>query len=598
MTIRKRRLPAIHTGVLLGYAVLTVFMTWPLILHLASSVPGWPGDNMHYVWLLWWFKRAIVDLHASPLFNPFVFFPQGLEMARAEMTWANTILALPLTTFWGPVVAYNSLILLSFILSGFATYLWVWRLTGSYAAGFIAGVVFAFSPYRMAHLPGHLPLMATQWLPFSLYALEELYRSRRLRFAALAGAFFALNAWASWYYFYFALIAVPLYLLLRLGNWRDRLRSRFFWQATALGLAVACLLIAPAAWPFLKFHQEGEMQHAFSTMDDWGANPTDFVVPNLLHPLWGERMRDLVPFQSKLGVEKSLYLGSIPLLLSLIALWKKHGERPVRALGGLALGSFILALGPTLHWAGQRVYLTIPPGAMALLYYLGITPYLTPRLDPTLLMDMQLNHYIFIPLPSLLLYLFVPFTSSMRVIARFGVITVLAVAALAGYGLIFIRERWGSRQRRWVLPSLVVGLILFEFLAVPYPYRMTRLQPRAVDRWLARQPSGVVAELPVEIGLRPLNNYYASTIHQHATILGPTAMTFHPPILEERRQQLASFPDATTLQTLQDWGTTYLLIHTDKVRDPAHLLDQWEMDGRLRLIRCFDALCVYLLPPP
>lgn len=593
MTLTKAgRFAIIHASVLLGFVLLTALMTYPLIFQLAESVPGWPGDNLHYVWLTQWYKRALVDLHISPLSNPFVYVPEGLDMARAEATWANTLLALPLTVLWGPVVAYNGMLLLSFVLTGIATYLWVWRLTGSYKAGFTAGAIFAFSPYRMAHFLGHLPLMPTQWLPFFLYALEELARTRRLRFAALAGLFFALNAWAAWYYFYFSLIAVPLYALIRFRNWQSRMRSPLFWRAVVLCAAVAITLIVPAIRPFLRFHSTGEMQHTFSAIEHWSANPTDFFVPNLLHPLWGEALRKFVPFQWKLWVEKSLYLGMVPLLLAFVPLLKRRDERVTRALVFTALLSFILALGPTLHWAGQRVHLTIPPGAMALLYHLGITPYLASRLDPSLLSDMQLNHYIFIPLPMLLLYLFVPFTASMRSVGRFGVITMLALAALAGRGVAILEERWVGRHTRWALPALVVGAVLFEFLTLPY--EMTTLRPRRVDLWLAEQPNGVVVELPVENGLQPLKDYYA-TVHQQAMVFGPTALTYIPPTISERRERLDSFPDTQSIEALEEYGVTYVLVHTDRFEDWSHQIEAWEATGQLHLIRCFDALCVYAL---
>jgi hypothetical protein len=589
---KSARVTLIHAGVLLGFTSLTALMTYPLVLRMTESVPGWPGDNLHYVWLLWWFKRAIVDLRTSPFFNPFVYAPEGLQMACTEMTWANTLLALPLTIRWGPVVAYNGMLLLSFILTGFATYLWVWRLTGSYAAGFVSGTVFTFSPYRMAHFPGHLPLMPTQWLPFLLYTLEELARTRRLRFAALAGLFFGLNAWASWYYFYFSLLTVPLYVLIRSGDWQRRLRSPFLWQSVALFTATALAMILPATWPFLRLYSTGEMRHTFDMMDLWAANPTDFFVPNLLHPLWGKTLRKLVPFPWKQPVEKSLFLGLIPMLLVLVSLIKRRDEKAVRALAWIALCSFILALGPTLHWLGQRIYVTVPPGAMAVLYHLGVTHYLASRLDPVLLSDMQLNHFVFIPLPMLLLYLFVPFTASMRVVARFGMITMLAFAALAGRGLAILREHWTGRYMRWALPALVVGVVLFEFLALPY--EATALHPRPVDLWLAEQTDGAMAELPVADGLHPLKDYYA-TVHQQSMIFGPASLTFIPPVLPERSERLDSFPDTESIRALQDYETTYVVVHTDEYEDWSNEIEPWETTGQLHLARCFKALCVYKL---
>lgn len=581
-----------HLGVLLGFLILSVLMTYPLTFRMSRSVPGWPGDNLHYVRLLWWFKHALIDRGISPYFNPFVYAPEGLAMARGEVTLANTVFGLPLTAAWGPVVAYNVLLLTSFVLTGFATYLWIWRLTDRRVAGGVAGVIFAFCPYRMAHLPGHLPLMATQWLPFLLYAIEELHRTRNVRFAVWGAFFFAMNAWASWYYLYFALILVPLYVVFRFKRWSRWLRSKRFWKATSVLMVVSLVIILPAALPFLQFYDTGDMQHKFNAMEKWSANPTDFFVPNLLHPLWGEPLRKLVPFQWDLWVEKGLSLGVIPLILATVALMGQWQKRRVRALGIIALTSFSLALGPTLHWAGERVEFTVPTGLMALLYHLRITPYLTQHLDPVLLSDMQTNHYVFVPLPMLFFYLFVPFSKAMRSVGRFGLLTILAVAALAGQGTV---RAWQELRLRRILPWVVVLLVIFEFWSLPY--EMTELEPRPVDRWLAAQPSGVTVELPVKDGLPPLKDYYA-TVHQQPTVFGPTNVTFIPQALEERHERIESFPDAESIKALEDYGTAYVLVHTNEFDNWRQKVGSEEVDDRLQLLRCFETTCVYSLERP
>ena len=59
---------------------------------------------------------------------------------------------------------------LSFVLSGFAMWLLVRHLTGSYVAGLVAGMVFAFSPWHYGQY-GHLGLAAQFWMVFALYFL-------------------------------------------------------------------------------------------------------------------------------------------------------------------------------------------------------------------------------------------------------------------------------------------------------------------------------------------------------------------------------------------------------------------------------------------
>ena len=252
--------------------------------------------------------------------------------------------------------------------------------------------------------------------------------------------------------------------------------------------------------------------------------------------------------------------------------------------------SLILALGPTLHWAGQQIHVTVWPGLMALLDRVHFTSYLSSRLDSALLQDMQHNHYLFVPLPMLLLYLFVPFTASMRAVARFGVVTVLAVATLAGYGVALLAARWNSRFRQTVFTGLLCGGILFELLALPN--QTTALEPRPVDLWLAQQPKGAVVEMPIQESVQPLQRYYA-TVHQQPSVLGPTGMSFTPATLSERRERLKSFPDADSLAALREYQAAYILVQTDRFEDWPKKAVPWEATGELELIRCFGSLCVY-----
>jgi hypothetical protein len=301
-------------------------------------------------------------------------------------------------------------------------------------------------------------------------------------------------------------------------------------------------------------------------------------------------MRNVASLRGRLWVERSQSLGLIPIVLALVALTGKNGREAMIAPLCLTLSGVALALGPTLHWAGERVYVTVPPGVMAILYHLRITPYLAPRLGRALLEDMQRNHFLFVPLPMLVPYLLVPFTASMRVVARFGVVAAMGIAALAGRGTALIGERAVSSSSRRILLVAIVAGVLFEFWSLPY--EMTRLRPRAVDQWLATQRPGVMVELPVARGLDPLGDYHA-TVHGLATVFGPTAVTFVPSALPERRGQLRQFPDAESVQALEEFGVSHILVHTGEFDNWPDLVEPWESTGRLLLVRCFDRLCVY-----
>src|SRR5207244_2269930 len=115
-----------------------------------------------------------------------------------------------------------------------------------------------------------------------------------------------------------------------------------------------------------------------------------------------------------------------------------------------------------------------------------------------------------IPLPYRLLHDWVPGFQSMRVVARIGVVTALALSVLAGIGAYFLLSNLSGRfqnpkskiQNRWFVPAVAVVLALlpvFESWSVPVSMAAvgTRNAVPPVYRWLAQQPSTVIVEYPM-----------------------------------------------------------------------------------------------------
>jgi len=60
-----------HLIVLSLYLILTLVLTYPLVMQFGDHVPGtttWSMDEYGYVWNNWWLRHAVFDLGAlSPL---------------------------------------------------------------------------------------------------------------------------------------------------------------------------------------------------------------------------------------------------------------------------------------------------------------------------------------------------------------------------------------------------------------------------------------------------------------------------------------------------------------------------------------------------
>src|SRR5262245_46991284 len=275
--------------VFLLYAALTVAMTYPAFLFLRTKVLGGPEDNFHFLWELWYVAHALFDLHKSPFFDPDVFVPFGFSLIRNQDLSPGTVLLFsPLTHFFGEVFTSDFLILASFPLTAFGTYLFARELWYKRSAALLAGIIVGFCPYRFAHAAGHLSIVSTQWIPFFFFYLERLISRPRLKNAVLTGVFFGLSAWTTWYYFFMVPIAAVFYIAFRV-DWR--LPGKDLWNLLKLGLAaagVALVLVLPFLIPYyLATHGAVVDYRGAGESQAFAAALADYIIPPTTHFLWG-----------------------------------------------------------------------------------------------------------------------------------------------------------------------------------------------------------------------------------------------------------------------------------------------------------------------
>ena len=594
-----------HLLVLGVFVALSVVLTYPLVKDLGSRILGAPapGDNFEYLYKVWWFKHALFELHVSPFFNADMFYPFGYPVTLSETTLANTIPALPLTMLFGEVVGYNLIILVSFALSGLGMYLLVLQLTGSRLAGLVSGVVFAFCPYRMAHLgAGHLPLLGTQWLPLLFLYLDRMIARQRALDGLMAALFYALGALTAWYYAYIFALAGAVYVLLRGRPWRRYLWQRPFASCFLTFVLVSLLLVGPFVLPVTQLWKEGGRPQSLKYLDSFSASPLDFVYPNVMHPWWGAGLAQQYPQP----IENVLYLGLIPLLLCGLGLWRQR-SRPAQAFGWLSLVFAVLALGISLHWRNAPVYIAVPvwlerifTAGMALL-----TQYLA--LYPISSYSLRVEGAVYVPLPTLLFYLYLPFFSAMRVWARLGLISIFGVSVLAGYGLQRLNRQYlkararasvrlGSLSRivcgAGLVTLIVVACVILEFAAFPHALGTCSTEPRPVDYWLAGQEGDfAIMEFPVVKAMTG-RSLYAMRTHGKKVSFGYG--TFFPRAFNEARAVLDAFPSPESITLLRSWGVRYVLVGSDYYGATWGQLEQdCSVAPGLRFVRTMDDAPIY-----
>jgi len=561
----EQTLPKSVAAALLLFVVLSLVFTYPLPLHLADAVED-RQDALLNVWITAWDGHQLLQdpLH---LFDANIFDPYPRTLAYSELLLGNGLLALPITAATGnPLLGYNVALLLSFVLSGLGAYLLALRLSRSQGAGLVAGVIFAFSAYRMTNL-AQAQLLITQWLPFALLALIFLIRQPSLRRAIVFVLFFCLQALSSFYYAILLALTVLGYVL---WAWVARRSADALHRSSAGYLLLAALLCAliilPFAWPYFQVQRELGFERSLADSEPFSASLGQYgLVPpgSVLSGLW--LPSDDTPLAGGYPVD-ALFPGLVTLALAAWGLIRGRGS--LRWFFFLLLMvAFALSLGPRLYLApGRPVSLSAS-------------------------------------LPYAWLYAVVPGFKALRAPARFDVLVTLALAVLASYGVASLERAVRHSGRKFSgVALLLTALVLLESWVWP----AARAEPVPVGeqvppviRWLAEQPPGSILELPLAFapGGPQLEYQYLSTYHWQTTPDGYSG--FIPPRHGQIVYEMERFPSERSLSLLQALGVRYAIVHAQR-----YAPRRWqEMEaalagvGELRLVETFGSDRVYEVEP-
>src|SRR5438034_533432 len=149
-----------------AYLAAAVLLTWPLARELGLAIPTVVPlpDALMQAFILHWDLRA---LFTRPLgvFDAPIFHPEPNTLTYMDSLLGEAIVAAPVAALTrNPAVVYNSVVLLSYVASGWATYRLVRLLGVSRSGSFLSGLLFAFSPYRWFNM-ANLNLLQAEPMP-------------------------------------------------------------------------------------------------------------------------------------------------------------------------------------------------------------------------------------------------------------------------------------------------------------------------------------------------------------------------------------------------------------------------------------------------
>ena len=466
-------------------------MTYPAIRHITSAPAGLNNeDAFQYVWSLWWTKKALLDLHISPAHLTHLYHPSEPYHAMLIVSPFVQLLTLPLVLAVGPIVAYNVEFLLSFILTGIATYLLCYHFTRNGLASFVGGVIFAFFPNKMLHSLGHLPQMTLYLFPIYVLFLFLLLEKPSLRRAIGLGLVLALSALVHIIHIAYFLIPCTLaFFLWHLAADRRRILARAFLKYVALAFLLASALAAPLFVPFIIDSVSGELTYLEAGGSEaYSADVLNFFTPSSDHPALGSLLRQLpVPIPGHKDDETLVYVGLVTLALTAVGWIGNLRQRGIwMALG---LSAIILACGPFLKAGGQPVRLAI-----------------TGR-----------EWQVFLPYAALLR---LPFYKWGRNPSRLVDTAMFSFAVLTSYGTARLLARLRALGPKIALVAVLATAILFEYvIVVPFPVGQTPIPD--FYRQLASDPQDyAILDIPFRGWSASNTNMYYQAVHQHPIVGG------------------------------------------------------------------------------
>jgi hypothetical protein len=633
-----------------AYALLAALYLHPIWSVFTTHIAPDLGDPLFNLYILKWVAHE-VHLGFAGFWDAPFFFPVRSVLAYSDHLLGPGLAAAAFTSLvpeglprWIP--AYNLLLLSSFAATGLAGCFVLRRGGLGWAAAWLGGVMYAFSPFRWDQL-SHLQILLMELIPVTLWSFDRLLaRPGRGRAALFLGCYLLHLSGGCYLAF---MIHVPLAVLL--ANRLPELRRSGSWRVELPVLGGTALIAAGAAGALFSRYQVvarvAGLHWGPGLVRTYGASLVSYLTPS-----HSNLYSALLP-ASLYRPEGSLFPGWLAGGLALLGardLWKRYrpaeGAPPAAAAvtpaWRRAVLAALLALAAVGWLAGEaRTWTMEVPGAFQLtglppwaihtygnpllLVVLGIggwhmlrrrwglaRPLRWQQMDPWqrgLLAAGAVTAALSFPIFFQPVGRLVPGLASMRVPARFDAFTSLAVVWLAAAALDARVRGWRAEARwRHVAIAALAALLLLE--VCPRPVAWVELEEEDdfpdVTNWIADQPSvKAMLEIPLadpsspNPGLVNISYMYYGTLHWKPLVNGYSA---HLPAAWDWLRQRCCWPapDAATLARLRSWGVTHLVIHrSDLPLWERAELARWEATGQAELVYAGGGDRVYrILPGP
>lgn len=497
--------------VLLAAAVgllLAVATNIQLLPHLSTHVPVGLADPLLQAWQVAWDGHALLHQPAH-LFDTNAFWPLKDTLAFSDALLGYAPFGLIGSGATAAIVRYDLLHILSSAMAYMGAFLLARELGVRPWAAAVAGVAFAYAPWRFSQA-NHLNILSSGGIPLSLFLLVRGVR-RGKPWQVFAG--FLVVTWQVSLGF---VLGLPfLYLLAGLGGlFVVRLIKRPLppigrgvVMAGAAGVAVLVSTSALLALPYARAADlYPEATRTVAEVEFFSTPKRGFLAAPDGNLVWGaltRPMRDRLPWPN----EQTAFPGVAIAVLAAVGLVRGRDR-------AVALGLIVLAAGTAVLCLGFR------------------------------LADGVLGYRV--------LYDYLPGWDRIRVPGRLMVFTTLALALLASMGADRLLERRRGTVRAGTLAVALAGLVLIEGVGILETRRVPE-PPAGLERLEAPK-----LHLPMSapnVFMLWSTEDFAPVVNGHSGIV--------PEQVQRTIEVSVRFPNEASVTYLRDLGVRTVVWHRD-----------------------------------
>jgi hypothetical protein len=587
------------------FAGVTLLQTFPLSLDPAHAVYD-PGDPLLNVWILSWVGEHLVQ-GPFRLFEANIFYPYHQTLAFSEHLLPLSILSAPVYFLSrNPILRYNLLLYLTFVLNALGMFFLVGHLTRNKWAGVVSGLIFSFSAFKIMHI-SHLQLLSSMGIPWCFLYLHKWMADKTWKDAVLFSFFFMLQALSCVYYGLFSMVILVLILPLFL------LFNKRSFDLPSLAKLAAPLVLAGGilyafSLPYLRVFRALGLKRGLAAgaevQNYLAVVPTNLLFGRLLSG-WGEPERYLFPglaacvlmivaiagrrtFAARAdrsGIVRRIdkvanILFLILVAANLLSLVVALAGGVSFAWGGLKFSAnraekpllFLFVLGALFLAAKVVERLRARPEADRSAWILGysILAFWAALLSFGAVFTLSGKSTTAFPMPFPWFFRHVTGFDGIREPVRISVFVLFGISVLAGFGWERILAKMTKKAWRGVLTGALLVFINLEYLSIPIEGISV---PVGKDlpptyAWLKEQgKEAVVLELPFAewIPCEALYLYF-STYHKKRIVNGYSG--FIPASAYWLKETFRKFPDPESLRLLEALHVDFVVFHT-KLLPPA-----------------------------